>query len=261
MIYKVDINSRKRLLPMFENMNDTMILSCLQGHMGNAWTNDLEKPTVAQILVGVFGFYAGDANTKAAEELLNNLPENSFVVVSTDEWKKRIETIHEGHIKKFQRYAFKKDLKYLNLNKIQSFLLKIPEGYELKKVDSAIAHASSFHQLSEDFTSQFKSIEDYLDKGIGYCIMHKGQVVCGASSYSVYDDGIEIEIDTHPDYRRKGLATVAASALILDCLHRGKYPSWDAANLNSVALAEKLGYIVEGAYDTYYIKNNKKISK
>lgn len=53
------------------------------------------------------------------------------------------------------------------------------------------------------------------------------------------------------------LATVAAAALILDCLDNGKYPSWDAANLNSVKLAQKLGYVLEYPYDAYYINYKK----
>lgn len=256
-IYKVDENLRKKLYPMFENMNDTIILSCLQGHMGTAWVDDLENPKVAQLVVGVFIFYAGDPNTKGAEELLYNLKEDSLVIVDTDEWKNRIETIHKGSIEKFQRYAFKRDVKYLDYNYIKSFLNTLPEEYELKKVDLDLANSKSFQELSEDFTSQFESIEDYINKGVGYCILHNGQVVCGASSYSIYDNGIEIEIDTHPNYRRKGLATIAASALILHCLDRGIYPNWDAANLKSVNLAQKLGYVLEADYDTYYIHYKK----
>ncbi len=257
MIYEMDINSRAKLFPMFKSMDSTMILSCIEGHMGTAWVDDIENPTVAQILVGIFVFYAGDHNAKATEELLYNIPENILAIVSTDEWKNRIETIHKGCIEKFQRYAFKKNVKYLDYNYVQSFLSTLPEGYELKKIDATIAHEPSFHELSEDFTSQFESIDDYINKGIGYCIIHNGQVVCGASSYSVYDAGIEIEVDTHPDHRRKGLATVASSALILDCLNRGKYPNWDAANFDSVNLAQKLGYVLEKPYDTYYINYKK----
>lgn len=51
MIYEADVNSRKKLFSMFEKMDDTTILSCLQGHMGNAWVDDLENPTVTQIIV------------------------------------------------------------------------------------------------------------------------------------------------------------------------------------------------------------------
>lgn len=253
MIYKADINIRKQLSFMFKDMNDTMILSYLQGHMGTAWVNNPINPTVAQIIVGVFVFYAGDPYAKGTEELLKNLPKDNLVIVETEEWKSRIETVYKDYIDKFQRYAFKKNPEHLDYKHIQSFLGKLPAGYELKKIDKVLAYDPSLQEVSEDFTSQFDSIEDYINKGIGYCILHKGQIVCGASSYSVYDDGIEIEIDTHPNHRRKGLATVAAAALILECVESEKYPSWDAANLVSVSLAQRFGYVMEEPYDTYHI--------
>ncbi len=153
---------------MFQDFKCTLVPTYLQGHMGTAWVDDLENPTIAQVVVGFFVFYAGDPNSEVAEELLYNLPEHILVIVNTDDWKKRIETIHKSR-----------------------------------------------------------------------------------------DDGIEIEIGTRPEYRRKGLATIVASALIIDCLDRGIYPSWDVANTESVALAQKLGYIMEEPYDTYYINYKK----
>ena len=39
--------------------------------------------------------------------------------------------------------------------------------------------------------------------------------MAGASSYTVYDGGIEIEIDTRPDVRRLGLALACGARLIL----------------------------------------------
>jgi RimJ/RimL family protein N-acetyltransferase len=257
MIYEADINLRKKLLPMFEKMDSTIILTCLQGHMGTTWVDDLENPTVAQILVGIFVFYAGNPNTKEAEELLYNLPEDILAIVNTDEWKNRIETVYKGSIEKFQRYKFKKNPEDLNRNHILRFLSTLPEGYELKKIDETLAKEPTLHEVSEDFTGQFNSIDDYINRGIGFCILYDGQVVCGASSYSIYDNGIEIEVATHPKYWRKGLASIAASALILECLDRGMYPSWDAANIESANLAQKLGYVLEEPYDTYYIHDEK----
>ena len=84
-------------------------------------------------------------------------------------------------------------------------------------------------------------------------IKKDGVPVSGASSYSVYNGGIEIQIDTRTDYRRQGLAAAAAAALILECLDRNLYPSWDAASLWSVALAEKLGYQFDHEYDAYFV--------
>ena len=75
----------------------------------------------------------------------------------------------------------------------------------------------------------------------------------GASSFSTYSGGIEIEVDTRQDHRRKGLATACAARLILACLDRGWYPSWDAQNVWSVGLAEKLGYRFSHTYTAFEI--------
>ena len=53
--------------------------------------------------------------------------------------------------------------------------------------------------------------------------------------------------------KRKGLAYVCGSKLILECLERGLYPSWDAQNKWSVALAEKLGYHFSHEYTAYEV--------
>ncbi|MBK5472223.1 GNAT family N-acetyltransferase [Bacillus sp. TH19] len=240
---------------MFEDFNNVVLLSYLQGHMGNAWVNDLENPTVAQITVGIFTFYAGDPNAKETEELLRNIPERILVIVNSDQWKKRLETFHERKIDKFLRYKFKRNAEVFNRSKLQSFITALPKGYELRKIDEHIANNPTLHNVSEDFTSQFRSIDDYVNRGIGYSILYNGEVVCGASSYSIYNDGIEIEVATDLDHRRKGLATVVCATLILDCLEKGRYPNWDAANSTSVKLAEKLGYVFDKAYDTYFVNN------
>lgn len=257
MIFEADFNVRKKLVPMFEKIDSTIVLSYLQGHMGTAWVDDLENPTVAQITVGIFVFYAGNSNIKEADELLFNLPDFTLAIVDSDEWKKRIETVHSGAIEKFQRYRFKKNPEHLDRTYLEDLMSSLPKGYEIMKVDKNIAQSSSFNELSEDFTSQFDSIDDFINRGIGYAILHEGKVVSAATSFSIYDEGIEIEVASHPDHRRKGLATIVASALILDCIDRGKYPSWDGANSESVELAKKLGYVFKESYDTYFIDSNK----
>ena len=257
MIIEANLQVRQKLNPMFEAIDSTIILSCLQGHMGTAWVDDLENPTVAQITVGIFVFFAGNADTKAAEELLHNLPDFTLAIVGSDEWRNRIETIHAGLIEKFPRYRFEKNPEHLNRKHIQGLISTLPDGFEIKRIDKMIANDSSFHELSEDFVSQFDSIDDFLNRGIGYAIINNNQVVSAATSFSMYDEGIEIEVASHPNYRRKGLATIVASTLILDCLDRGKYPSWDGANMDSVKLAQKIGYKFKESYDTYFIENGK----
>lgn len=253
MIYRADNNLKRKLVSFFQDNNDKIILSCIQGHMGEAWVDNLINPSMAQLIIGDFIFFAGDSTEDAADELLRNLPSESLVVVSDDNWKQSLERIHKGNFQIIKRYAFEKRPEHLKPNHIKTLLEKLPKAYELKRIDRDIANSQALRELSEDFTSQFDSIDDYINRGVGFCILYEGRVVSGASSYSIFDDGIEIEVDTHPEHRKKGLATVAAAALILYCLKNGLYPSWDAANLISVALAQKLGYVLDKPYDTYYV--------
>ena len=71
------------------------------------------------------------------------------------------------------------------------------------------------------FVSSFESKEQYLELGRGVVLMKNGKIVSGASSYSRYREGIEIEVDTVPEERNKGLATIVCAALILGC-HNGQ---------------------------------------
>lgn len=106
---------------------------------------------------------------------------------------------------------------------------------------------------TRDLVSQYKDYETYKKLGLGVVILKDGEPVAGASSYSRYDKGIEIEIDTREDHRRKGLAYACGAKMIMECLKRDLYPSWDAQNKGSVALAEKLGYHFSHEYVAYEV--------
>ena len=106
---------------------------------------------------------------------------------------------------------------------------------------------------SKDLCGNFRDGDDFVRRGLGIIALQDGIPVAGASSYTIHDGGVEIEIDTRPDQRRKGLALSCGARLILNCLDRGFVPSWDAHNLPSVSLAEKLGYRLRAPYQAYLL--------
>jgi hypothetical protein len=100
------------------------------------------------------------------------------------------------------------------------------------------------------FVGNYIDVEQFLDLGLGYVILHKGQVVSGASSYASYSAGIEIEVDTREDYR--GLFGKSLCGSVNFSLFRPRtYPSWDAHTLTSLKLAEQLGYQLDKPYRAY----------
>ena len=104
---------------------------------------------------------------------------------------------------------------------------------------------------SRSFCEQFRSEEDFLARGLGMAAVCNGELVGGASSYICWSGGIELQVETRRDMRRRGIALACCARLILRCLDRGLYPSWDAANPESAALAARLGYRIAGPYDAW----------
>ena len=243
-----ELENTSKIKALFTGWEETMIFSCLQKIMGKIYVTDLENPKSAFAFVGCFGFYAGTPDIEIAKKK----PEGFAIMVPQNkEWAQLIEECYPS-AKRVTRYAIKKDTIFDKI-KLQNEISKLPIGYEIHKLDADIYDQCLKNSVMVDFVSAFESKEKYLQIGRGMVILKDGQIVSGASSYTRYKEGIEIEVDTIEAERRKHLATIACSALILNCLEEGLYPSWDAQNINSVRLAEKLGYEFDHEYVAYEV--------
>ncbi len=60
---------------------------------------------------------------------------------------------------------------------------------------------------SGDLVPQYKDDETYKKLGLGVAVLKDGELVAGASSYSTYDKGIEIEIDTKTNITKHRILT------------------------------------------------------
>ncbi len=233
---------------LFAGWQETLIDSCFKKVMGKIFVTDVADPRSAYAYVGCFAFYAGEPD----RELVMNKPEG-FVIMTprNDAWGRLIEESFP-EARKVTRYAIRKDTQFQK-DMLKQFVDELPAGYELHEIDADIYDRCLENPVTIDFVSSFESKEAYLKNGRGMVIIRKDRIVSGASSYARYSGGIEIEVDTVADEQRKGLATIACAALILRCLEENLYPSWDAQNMRSVHLAEKLGYEFAHEYVAYEI--------
>lgn len=55
---KISKEDMSQIAELFEQWNETLIWSCLQGYMGNAWADSTIHPKSAQIIVGDFCFFS-----------------------------------------------------------------------------------------------------------------------------------------------------------------------------------------------------------
>lgn len=243
-----ELNDTSKVKELFAGWQETLIYSCLQKVMGRVYVTDSDEPVSAFAYVGCFGFFAG----KPDRELVENKPEGFAILVPQNEaWAQVIEDVFPNAVK-VTRYAIKKDTRFDTVA-LQKNIDMLPKGYEIREIDSDIYDKCLESPVTRDFVSTFADKDQYLDIGRGIVILKDDKIISGASSYSRYNEGIEIEVDTVENERRNHLATVACSALILRCLKEGLYPSWDAQNMNSVRLAENLGYEFDHEYTAYEV--------
>lgn len=237
---------------LFAEMNDTLILSCLQGVMGKIYSTEEESCRSAMAVLGDFCFLAGTPVKELVKAGMNK-KKSVIMVPENENWAEIIEQVYSERAVRKTRYAIKKENGVFDVEKLRCATRNLPEGYEIKAIDEKLYNECLKNSWSRDFVAQYASYNEYEKLGLGFAAIQNGELVAGVSSYSSYRDGIEIEIVTRQDHRRRGLAYACAATLIVECLSRGLYPSWDAANLWSVALAEKLGYHFSHEYPVYTV--------
>jgi len=256
----------KVIAPLFEGMEDTTIWSCVQGrNFARAWVDDAENPTCAAAMVGGvrpksggFVFFSGDAGSGKAAALVKrwkgDVSGGHILVPRDEQWKNVIAEVLGESAGWHRRYATSKSENRFDRARLSAWAENLPEGYTMKQIDRELFDICLNGGWSLDNVANFADFDEFAAEGyqLGFAVMYGGEPVSIASPYSAYDKGIEIEIDTREDHRRKGLARACAARLILACLDMGLYPSWDAANEMSISLARQLGYIFTEEYDACF---------
>ena len=242
-----------RISKFFTDTRFNMGKSVLQGLMGEAYVADKEKPNFAYLLIRAYCFINGDETSQKAEMAIKNLPNTCKCIVPGDNWKELVEKVYANNFKKGKRYSIKKEGDIFDREKLKKYVNSLDKNYTIKEIDGELYNKI---QATDSYVTNLNMTDDYKNKGIGVCALKDDVIVGVATSNIIYNDGIEINIKVSDEHRRKGIGTAISAKLILNCLEKGLYPSWDAANLNSVGLAEKLGYHLEKEYDVYFINQN-----
>ncbi len=250
----VEIKNTDTVSPLFQNMTDTTITSCLQGIMGNVYADSAENPRSAMAILGDFCFLAGEPSRELTLYKPAHLTQEFMIMIpETQDWCQMIESCYGNRAKRVTRYAFKKDGDVFDRTYLQGIVDRLSPEYTLTMIDEALYHRCLELPWCQDWVKNFPSYELYAQYGLGTVILKDNEPIAGASAYSGYREGIEIEIITKEEYRRQGLASVCGANIILECLKRNLYPSWDAQNPWSAALARKLGYTYDCEYPAYEI--------
>lgn len=148
----------------------------------------------------------------------------------------------ENYFRKNKNAVIEKRLFFNYGNNFPPKIPELPDGFELCEIN-----ADLLKKIKGGITPYFSwdSAESFLENGKGYCIVKGDTAAAWAFSAAVSSTEIDIGIETNSEYRRLGLAEIAAKKMIGYCFERNKRPVWAChqSNIASKKLAEKLGFV------------------
>lgn len=239
---KLNLERIKKASPLFYGITDTTLQSCLEGVMGEVY-GDSKTPKTAIAILG-YVYIGGELDIELLKDFFNFMDGKSFVVVTENEEIRSVIINHYGkrcHIQR--RFETVKEFP-----KLPEYEYSLPDGFVIKQFDEDLYFQSQQESWSIEFCENFQSCKDFLENGLGFGITYNGSLICGVTSFSYYSKGYEVIIATKYDYRKMGLAKIAAHKFIKASINLNKIPSWDAAHEVSLHLAEWLGYRLDYEY-------------
>lgn len=251
--YPLSKVNRLQLARAFRQVSrvDLSIECVLEGQMGKAYVDDLERPAVFKLQTGPFVYLAGEAVGLAAGELLQSISPYTLLMPSAPGWLEAAQARYGEKLLSFDRYCFSSGhLAFEHLSRLRE---TSRYGDRVRRMERPWVESAWGREHFVDL-SEYESAEDFIQRGIGYYAARSERVIGAAFASLACSRGIEVSVFVEEDFRRQGMATALASQLLLWCLNNNMDAHWDAANPESCKLAMKLGYKPAGSYLAYYLR-------
>ncbi len=207
---------------------------------GILYTDENETVLLVRHVCGfalLFGAYTEETLREIGEMILHPAPFSRMILFAPDDYAAAYFSKQEDFITE------------------QRLFFRYPSA-ELPPEPSAAVRLTPAYteQIKGRITPSFSwdNMDDFAEKGTGFCIMQDGVPAAWAFSAAVSSRETDIGVETDESCRRRGFASAAAKAMIRDTLIKGKSPVWacHAENTGSRKLAEALGFSVCGQCTT-----------
>ena len=220
------------------------------GHVFCEWG---ANPTAAILFHPVdYAYLAGDARAIRIETLVVDAPRAASLEISDFElfaprqttWIAALRAAFGSRLERdtYEYFAFARARE----SWVRDWQSRLPDGIEVVAMDEDLAQRAQQDRNLQVTTGQtWGGYDRFVESGFGFIALIDGEPVAAISTFSLGHGEAEIDIATHPDYRRRGLATLLGCAYVCHCLDRDLTPSWTTnyGNLGSAATARRLGFV------------------
>ncbi|NJN53269.1 MAG: GNAT family N-acetyltransferase [Anaerolineae bacterium] len=219
---------------------------------GRIYVDNPEQPTSGFMSTKELQFLAGDPdNQPFNRELKQRLHETICVGDAPGEKIEEIDLTFIGDSWQHQLEFFFGDWRwppipsraahYLWQKDQLEWRVMIPIGYTIQPLDARKIQA----QPANGMPYAIKPFAEFGQDGFGFCAIYNGRIVSSCFCDVISKPGCEIGVETHPDHRRRGLATIVTAATVGYALEAGFTDIWwicDVHNTGSIGTAVKTGF-------------------
>jgi RimJ/RimL family protein N-acetyltransferase len=234
---------------------------------GTVWADDVQQPTTALIST-VEGWALGGTPTEASVEVWARfLRDDLFTTDEGEELDLRISDAWQGHIDALATRIERETIRWPRRHYVCTTLAltdpasRLPDGFTMQRIDAAFLDRADSGDLKVPAhtigwtENNWGTRENYLAHGFGFCTVDEAanEVVSWSVADCVSGFRCEIGIHTHPEYRRRGLASLTAAAAVEYALANGySEVGWhcDEQNAGSISTAERVGFTLERKYES-----------
>lgn len=262
----------KRVKCLLDDKYDNLEVLSVLNHRnpGEVYYYEYQQKGMAMIWVqGVTGFYfVGDHHLACQAEICQTVEQLKPWLKSegimdfefsgeNDQWNPVLEEVFKG-------YPLKQSTQQIYRHEGSGHhpIQDLPEGYSLHLIDQELLHDATLlkkDELVDEIKLWWGSLDQYLKYSRDYCIVYDNMIVHYCMTDFVQSGYTTIGIETHEGYRRKGLASIAASHYVKEAHSRGLVPYWECMgkNIASQALAESLGFELTNTYTLFEFSLNR----
>lgn len=270
MLTRLDPRQYDRLLPLFAGLRFNLVVDSIAAGNTPAWVfaDDLQAPRLGLMWNRQDAvLLAGEAGDPSANRALNALlrepiasdarrryiPELSLFC-DPEVWGPHLEEVLGG---------LKPEVAWRRYYRFErpriDWRAQLPAGCEIAPITPGLLiedRLENRDHLAGWVNSFWRSPQDFVEKGFGFCLLREGAVASWCLSVYVHDPDYELGLAAHPDHRRRGYATLVAAASVGYCQARSCTPHWHCwdDNLPSIAIAEKVGFTDPVRYPVYRFK-------
>lgn len=257
---ELDKQSFSNALPLLSQCPQAVLpfAVCEGFNPGRIFVDQCDQPRLAFLWTPVgYYFLAGSLSQPSDIGVLSDMLQDVCIPASIERGETGLILVASPHINKEQVLRLLDGRKTVEIYRrpytldADQFAARqlpaVPSGYRLQPLDASLAEKCGV-------LASWSTINDFLAHGIGFALLSGDEVASVCWSVFASRQLVEIDVLTHPDHRRRGLARLTASALIETCLRQGRTPNWECFwdNKPSNSLADKLGYTPMPDYPVYY---------